>query len=995
MARPLTLQQVIMRLHGFWAGEGCLIWQPYNVEVGAGTMNPATALRVLGPEPWHVAYVEPSARPADGRYGENPNRWQQYYQFQVILKPDPGDPVEVYLRSLEALGIDLSQHDVRLVEDNWASPALGAWGLGWEIWLDGQEITQFTYFQQAGGINLDPVSVEITYGLERIAMYLQEVGSMAAVHWTDDFDYGEVLLASEVEQCKYNFQHADIGRLRTLYDLYEKEADEALGHGLVIPAHNYVLKCSHTFNILDARGAIGVTERARYFARMKALFQRVAQAYLKQREEMGFPWLAKAAPRQQDAPPPFPAFAPATPRDFLLEIGAEELPVNDQKAAIAQLGELVPRFLQEARLAYQGLRVLASPRHLAVYIEGLSPRQPDEEQIVKGPPAHIAFAEGRPTRAAEGFARSMGLPVEKLEVRAFEGREYLVAVRLQEGKSTPEVLAELLPRLLAELKFALSMRWNQTQVYFSRPIRWLVALLGDDVVDFVFAGVRSGRVSRGLRAVGSPEIVIERAEAYFETLARHDVIVDQDIRREMVRQQVNALAERAGGQVSDDPDLLDEVTNLVEYPTAIFGQFDPAFLSLPKEVLIAVMKKHQRYFPVMRDGQLLPCFIAVANGRRDEVDLIRHGNEEVLRARYADAAFFYQADTRVPLADFVSRLDTLIFQADLGSMLDKVNRLVEIVSALSRMLRVSPKDEALAIHATPLAKADLVTQMVVENTSLQGVMGRYYALQSGEDPVVAEAIYEHYLPRFAGDELPQSVPGILIALADRLDSLVGLFAVGLAPTSTTDRYGLRRTALGLAQILVGRQLDLSLAEAVRVAARLAPVEVSEVQLDEVADFIVQRLRVWWLDSGFRYDLVDAALSARGDNPHRAYQTLTALAAWVEREDFSRILTAYSRPSRIVRDQAEVLPLDPSRFTMTAERRLYEAYRRAEQAMASVDGVDGLFAVLAELAGPIDAFFADVFVMVEDKAIRDNRLALLQRIAALPQGIVDLTRVQGY
>ena len=260
-----------MRLNTFWADQGCLIWQPYNVQVGAGTINPATALRVLGPEPWNVAYVEPSVRPDDGRYGENPNRWQQYYQYQVILKPDPGNPQELYLDSLRALGIDTAEHDVRFVEDNWESPALGAWGLGWEVWLDGQEITQYTYFQQAGGMDLDPVSVEITYGLERIVMVLQGVRGFPDIAWRGDVTYGDMLLRGEIEHCTYNFEVADVDNLRQMYDLCEAEAQSALARGLVLPAHDYVLKCSHLFNVLDARGAIGVTERARYFVRMRDL----------------------------------------------------------------------------------------------------------------------------------------------------------------------------------------------------------------------------------------------------------------------------------------------------------------------------------------------------------------------------------------------------------------------------------------------------------------------------------------------------------------------------------------------------------------------------------------------------------------------------------------------------------------------------------------------------------------------------------------------------
>ena len=313
MSKPLTFQEAIMRLERFWAEHGCLIWQPYSEKVGAGTMNPATVLRVLGPEPWNVGYVEPSYRPDDGRYGENPNRMQLHYQYQVILKPDPGNPQELYLESLEALGLNRREHDIRFVEDNWESPALGAWGLGWEVWCDGQEITQFTYFQQAGGFALDPVAVEITYGLERLMIPIQGVRSVWEINWDGDHTYGEILLRSEVEHCIYDFEQADVERLVALYNLYEAEARSALERRLVIPAHDYVLKCSHTFNVLDARGAIGVTERARYFARMRDLSREVAKAYLKQREEMGFPWMRKMEERKAGSllPSTLPPFHPS------------------------------------------------------------------------------------------------------------------------------------------------------------------------------------------------------------------------------------------------------------------------------------------------------------------------------------------------------------------------------------------------------------------------------------------------------------------------------------------------------------------------------------------------------------------------------------------------------------------------------------------------------------------------------------------------------------
>jgi len=999
MGKPLTFQEAILRLNQFWADQGCLIWQPYNVQVGAGTMNPATVLRVLGPEPWNVAYVEPSVRPADGRYGKNPNRWQQWYQYQVILKPDPGNPQEIYLDSLEALGISRRQHDIRFVEDNWASPALGAWGLGWEVWLDGQEITQFTYFQQAGGFSLDPVSVEITYGLERIMLPLQGVQGFTEIEWLDGLTYGDVLLKSEIEHCIYNFELADVERLTQLYNLYEAEAENALERGLVIPAHDYVLKCSHTFNVLDARGAVGVTERARYFARMRELARAVSEAYVKQREEMGVPLLAReqrsrgAEEQRSKVIEPLRLCDPAT---LLLEIGTEELPAGDLSSAIAQLEKATPKLLAEARLEHGEIRVTGTPRRLVVYVEHLAASQRNEEGLAKGPPAKVAFDEaGRPTRAAKGFASSQGVAVESLEVRELDGGQYVVAVKVEKGQPAAEVLATLLPDLIARLRFPLAMRWNATNVAFSRPVRWMVALLGDSIIPFEYAGVKSGRTSRGLRPLRSPEIVIQGAEDYFTLMKANSIVVDVNRRRQMIREQADKLAAEVGGRIPDDPGLLDEVTNLVEYPTALLVAFEPDYLELPKEVLVTVMKKHQRYFSVVKDGELLPYFIAVRNGDSEHLDIVRHGNEEVIRARFADADFFYQADTIQPLEEFLPRLDTLTFQEQLGSVLDKTKRLEQLAPRLSAVLGLSEAETATAMRAAHLCKADLATQMVVELTALQGTMGREYALRSGEDPAVAQAIFEHYLPRFAGDRLPETLPGIVVGLADRLDSLAGLFSAGLKPTGSADPYGLRRAALGMVQVLAGAGISFDLREGLRQAAALLPVVADEGAQAETLAFLVQRLRVWLLDQTFRYDSVDAVLAERGHDPYLAYQTVQEFVPWVSSDDWMDLLNAYARCVRIVRSFETEFELRPERFVEPSTQRLYEAYLACQEQIGPQSSIDQLFTAFQPMIEPITTLFDDVLVMAEDKTLRENRLALLQRIAALTEGIVDLTRVEGF
>jgi glycyl-tRNA synthetase len=1004
VTQPLSFQDVIMRLDRYWADYGCLMWQPYSEKLGAGTANPATTLRVLGPEPWNVAYVEPSYRPDDGRYAENPNRMQMHMQYQVIMKPDPGNPQELYLGSLEAVGIDMREHDVRFVEDNWESPALGAWGLGWEVWLDGQEISQYTYFQQAGGLNLDPVAVELTYGLERIVMYLQKVRAVWDIDWDGVHTYGDIFCRPEVEHCVYNFELADVDRLSQMYNLYEAEARSCMERGLVIPAYDYVLRCSHTFNVLDARGAVGVTERASYFGRMRDLSRQVARLYVEQREAMGYPFLQRTAAssqqRKAELAPTTSGPEPSSPQPetFLLEIGTEEFPVGDLSLALEQLGAAVPQMLAEARMSYESVTVVGTPRRQAVLVSGLQARQPDRTVDMQGPPAKVAFdAAGRPTRAAEGFARKQGVPLDALRVVTEDGKSYVVAAKTEEGRPAVEVLAEELPRLLAGLRFPKTMRWNETNVTMPRPLRWLVGLMGDGVVSFEYAGVASGRTTRGLRPLGSPEIELASADRYLATTAAQHIVIDPAERRDRVRTQAGALAASVGGRIPDDLDLLEEVANLVERPTALLGRFEAEYLALPQDVLVTVMKKHQRYFPVVgtETGELMPWFVAVRNGDDLHLDVVREGNEDVLRARFADAKFFYDHDTARPLESFLARLDTLTFQEQLGSMLDKSKRLEELVLVVGQALGLDDGELAVARRAAHLCKADLATQLVIELTSLQGLMGREYARLSGEDAAVATAIFEHYLPRSAEDVPPRTETGLALGLANRLDSLVGLFGVGLEPSGSADPYHLRRDALGAVQNLIVHERSLALRPLLAEAAALMPVAVSDGVLDEVLAFVVERLRGWLRDKGFRYDVVDAVLAERGDDPYGAYRTVAQLAAWVVRDDWMDLLNAYGRCIRIVRDQERRFQFEPNEDPEPASAALWKAYHTARAQVTPESDVDRLLTALHPMIPAINRFFDEVLVMHEDQVLRENRLGLLQQIWDLARGIVDVTRLEGF
>jgi len=999
----LDFQSIIFKLQTYWHEHGCLIWQPYHTEVGAGTMNPATFLRSLGPEPWNVAYVEPSIRPDDGRYGENPNRFYQHTQYQVIIKPDRGNSQELYLGSLEAIGIDPQKHDIRFVEDNWAQPAISAWGLGWEVWLDGLEITQFTYFQQVGGISLDPIAVELTYGLERIAMALQGVRDFKDIQWSATIKYGDVLLQNEQETSKYAFELADVDRLREMFDLYEAEAQVALDNYQVLPAHDYVLKCSHTFNILDTRGAIGVTERQGYFRRMRALARGVAQAYVEQRQRLEYPFLkdedetTKGEGGRQKAETETSIPAIFHPSPFILEVGTEELPSGDLEGALAQLKTAIPVMLDEQHLDHGKIKILGTPRRLVVFIEELAPAQPDREELVKGPPASRAFdSAGAPTKAAEGFARSKGVAVPDLEVREIEGGEYVAAVVRQKGRPTFEILVEQLPELIAGISFGKSMRWNFTNVAFSRPIRWLLALYGETVIPFEYAGLAADAITRGLRFIEPLEIPVSSPDQYFETLAKQGIILDPEARKAGVEEQINLIAFETGGEIHPDPDLLIEVTHLVEAPTALRGDFNPRHLELPREVLIAVMKKHQRYFPIHKGDELLPHFVIVANKPSGTpLDAIKLGNEDVVRARFADAAYFVKEDLKKPLEEFVPELEKLTFQTDLGSMLDKTQRIGHLVGVLAPVVGLNPEETYTAARAAKLCKADLATQMVVEMTSLQGTIGRDYALAAGEPPVIANAIFEHYLPRSASDNAPKGKPGLIVGIADRLDSLTGLFAAGLAPTGNKDPFAQRRAALGLVGNLIHWKLDFDLRPTLEAAAENLPIEASPESQAECLNFIIERLRNVLLDQEFRYDIVDAAVTAQGYNPAKAAQAAQELMAWITRDDWGTILPAYSRCVRITRSLEEEFETNPTIFVEPSTKNLFAALEKAETMERTPGSVNSFLNAFIPMIPAIDQFFEDVLVMDDDQAVRENRLSLLQRIAALANGVADMSKLEGF
>ncbi|XP_076892585.1 glycine--tRNA ligase, chloroplastic/mitochondrial 2 isoform X2 [Bidens hawaiensis] len=946
-------------------------------------------------------YAEPSIRPDDSRYGENPNRLQRHTQFQVILKPDPGNSQDLFIRSLSALGIDVNAHDIRFVEDNWESPVLGAWGLGWEIWMDGMEITQFTYFQQAGSLQLMPVSVEITYGLERILMLLQGVDHFKKIKYADGITYGELFSENEKEMSAYYLDYASVDHIQKHFDYFEAEARALLDLGLAIPAYDQLLKTSHAFNILDSRGFVGVTERARYFGRMRSLARQCALLWSNTRESLGHP-LGVVSQSNHIVVPNEVLEAESTkvsaePRLFLLEIGTEELPPNDVASAGQQLKDLIVQLLGKQRLTHGEVHVFGTPRRLVISVENLCSKQSANEVEVKGPPASKAFDNlGNPTKAAEGFCRRNSVPVDSL-YRKTEGKTEYIYVRVMESAQLAvELLSKELPGLIAKVSFPKSMRWN-SEVIFSRPIRWILALHGDAIVPFAFAGVLSGNVSHGLRNTASATTMVDSAESYAKVMQQAGISVDTEQRKKIILERSNDLAKGVDGCLVMQNNLLDEVVNLVEAPVPVLGKFSESFLVLPKDLLVMVMQKHQKYFALTDNhGNLLPYFIAVANGAINE-SVVRKGNEAVLRARYEDAKFFYELDTSKRFSEFRGQLNGILFHEKLGTMEDKMIRVESTVNELGLALGLSEDKLQIAREAASIAMSDLSTAVVTEFTSLSGIMARHYALREGYSQQVSEALFEITLPRFSGDILPETDAGIVLSIADRLDSLVGLFGTGCQPSSTNDPFGLRRISYGLVQVLVEKDRNLDLKHSLEVAASVQSLKIDPATLDEVHQFVTRRLEQFLVDKGINPEVVRAVLSERANWPGLAAKSAHKMDVLSRGELLPKVVEAYSRPTRIVRgkDVDVDTQVDEGSLETNEEKVLWSTFLSIRSKIHPGIEVDDFVEISSQLIQPLEDFFAHVFVMVEDEKIRKNRLALLREISELPRGVIDLSVLPGF
>lgn len=689
-------------------------------------------------------------------------------------------------------------------------------------------------------------------------------------------------------------------------------------------------------------------------------------------------------------------------RDLLFEIGVEEIPSAALYNAIGQLKALAVKALDDARLEYAEVRTYGAPRRLVLMVDGLAEVQADQHLKIKGPALRAAFdAEGLPTRAAEGFARGRGIAVEDL-VREADGvgGEYVYAVIDSVGLPAADVLPALLSELVTRLDWPKSQRWGAGTVRFIRPVRSLVALFGADVVEATFGDITAGRVVSGHRFIGEQAIELPSAEEYDRAAERGCFVYDHDERARMVREGIAARAADMGATAVVPDKTFAEVVNLVEWPTVAVGHFDADFLSVPREVLETAMESHQRYFPLQgADGALLNAFVVVHNGDPERTGQIVAGHERVIRARLSDAAFFYREDLAASMEDWVAGLDRIVFQEKLGTLAAKVARVEVLTGALASLAGADPAASAEAVRAAHLCKADLVSHVVVEFPSLQGVMGRYYAEAAGESPAVAQGIVEHYRPRYAGDTVPATLAGMLVSAADKLDTMVGIFATGSAPTGSADPYALRRGAIGVLAMVFDGGLKLTLDEAISSAldgyGETLPALDRDAVGRAVKEFMAGRMEGMLKDRGHAFDTVAAVLAVVSDDPADALARVEALTPFRDAEAFRDLAIAYGRAANLCRPELGV-EADQSLMDVQ-EQSLAGAVARAEGVVADALRQRAYSAVLDEAAAlrdPIDAFFDAVLVMDPDPALRDMRLRLLNRFVAVFAAFADFARLEG-
>lgn len=686
-------------------------------------------------------------------------------------------------------------------------------------------------------------------------------------------------------------------------------------------------------------------------------------------------------------------------KDLLFEIGTEEIPAKYMRGTLEQVKAIAESKLSDHRIYFREIKTFGTPRRIILFVKEISERQEDLEELVKGPSKKAAYDErGNPSKALLGFLKSHKTEIDEVFLKEHSGVEYVYCKKQIEGQPTKEVLKTILPDIMTSITFPKSMKWGNKSFRFARPVRWLVPILGDELIEFDKDGIVCDRYTKGHRVLSEGDIEIRNTSEYFEKLREGYVIADQEERRSLIRKQCIELAAENAGEVLMDEELLEEVVYLVEYPTALMGSFEAHYLKLPKEAVITPMKEHQRYFPVVdKNKELMNCFITVRNGDNRFIETVREGNEKVLKARLADAEFFYTEDRKNSLESCVEKLKNVVFQETLGTIYDKTQRIAAVAEYLGSAAGLSSDSEENLLRAAYLCKADLVTNMVGEFDELQGIMGREYALLQGEKEEVADAIMEHYLPRFAGDCTPKAIIGSILSISDKTDTICGSFAIGIQPTGSQDPYALRRQAIGIVSTILEGKMHIGLSSLIDIALKpflekgILQGDVKTIK-DSIVEFFRQRFRNVMLEKGFKYDIIDAVINNEFEDIYDSCLKIEELSKWKHRDEFLNILTSFNRVSNLAA-KAKNAEINTELFTEKEELELLRAFQRvnAEYDNCIDNGEYGkALEHLITLKKPIDSFFDNIMVMAEDEDIRNNRLGLLKSITNMMKRTADLS-----
>jgi glycyl-tRNA synthetase len=1042
-----NFQEFIIALCNYWVDHGCIWSQPYDANMGAGTFHPHTFLKGVGPEPWRSIYVQSCRRPVDGRYGKSPYRFQHYYQLQVLLKPSPSNIVDIFLKSLEYVGINLKNNDIGLLEDDWKGPTLGAWGLGWEIRANGQEVTQFTYFQQLGGLDIDVVCGEITYGLERLFMYSKGYHNALDMPFNEHFTYGDIFYQNEYEFSHFNFNEADIKELFRHFGKCEEKVSELCEKGLVLPAYDYVLQASHSFNLLDARGAISVSERQRYIGRVRDCAKKCAVQYRSSREKLGFPMLNRL---DTDARKPiFPngvmsniatdletnfykdisEFSTKDNLNILFELGVEEMPPSFQMSAKNELEQNIYDFVSKENLNWfqvknedkelkfinGSYKVEVSSRRISVQFKNIPKSEQTKKLEIWGPVERIAkSADGSLSQAGIGFCKKNNIDPITVIFKVKSDGKFIYAEKNISGRDFPTLLSEKFKDWCYGLSAPLKMKWLPIELSppFIRPVRWIIALVEDKLIPIEMFGLNSGRKTCGQRILHPEEVIINSTKEYENILKNISVELSVNDRKSKIIAKASELASEKNGNLQEDLLLLEKCTGLFENPYVFIGNYDEKYLRLPKPLISSVLREHMNYFSVETfDGKnLLPYYIGVANYKCTDIEQMIEGTKTVVVGRIEDGAFYYDSDIKTPIADFRSRLKDQLFQAGMGSLYEKTERISIIVSCICKEF-FPQLDLEIMDSAAKLCKADLKSGCVQEfPDEMQGFMGGVLIREQNifndfkKSFIAANAIEEHYMPSGAHSPLPSTMEGVVLSLADKLDSLCMMICHGNEVKGSKDPFGMRRLALGIARLLgikgEENSISISLKNVVDICLKEIQknINVTNENKIKIYSFVVDRMKAA-LDGEFDSRSIEALSLQLIEEPLskvRGFANAIALALTQSgKGSLLEALVPYKRAKNLIHGCSSY-EINTSLFIVPEEVSLYEKLMSLEiRIKVHLKNAEyrELLITLASLAEPMAVFFDNVMVNDPDEKLKRNRLSLLMKICSLYEDVADFSLIQ--